>query len=312
MVKGATSTSVSEKSTRGEIFEAYKTLLSKLDSKKEEAPIVMEQKAVVDTAEKETVEKIIHDLSQLKLSTSQAIATLTEKLTEEAERLANLRKAVMISQQELENTQKVKITAQQLFDLIALQKEQEASFIREMEEKRTRWNEEQKAYEEGRRRERTREEEEYEYTKKQIRKRETEAWEEERQKQEKHKQESETQFASMTKELEELQKMTATFPTEKEKEIKASVDKAVAEVKKDAGVQQAFAKQEADSKLKLAETKINSLESIIKSQEMEIKELKRQAEEATRNVKEIAVSFVEGSKKEIASVIKQTQTENLR
>lgn len=305
--------SVSDKNTKTEILDAYKTLLGQLEAKPEEAgPVVQAQKTIVEQAEKETIEKIVGDLSQLKLSTGQAIATLTEKLSEEAERLAMLRKAVAISQQELDDTQQVKVTADQLYALIELQKQQEVTFTKEMEAKRTAWHEEQKAYEDKLKKDRAREEEEYAYAQKLLRQRHQQEWEELKRSQDKQRQEFEAEFGNVGEELERLRQTVSSFPAEKDKETQAAVAKAVAEAKKDADTQAAFAKHEADSKLKLAEAKIASLEEKVASQAQESKELKRQAEDAVRNVKEIAVSFVEGARKENGLAGKQPLADNQR
>lgn len=292
-----TQTPVSEKSTKSEIFDAYKELLTQLGEKPEDE-VVKEERQIVDTAAKETVEKIVGDLSQLKISLSQTIGSLMEKLTTEAERLAGIRKAITIAQKELEETQKVKITARELYDLIALQKKKEADFKQEMDAQRETWEQEQKQYEEIKKRERVREEEEYEYDKKLQRKRDQEIWDEEKRKHDRQKQEELEARQAMVKELDELQKTVVAFPAMKDKEIKASVTQALAQAHKDSQINQNFARQEADSKLKLAQSQIVSLEHAVKSQEAQVRELKTQLEAATKHIKDIAISVVEGSKKE--------------
>jgi hypothetical protein len=289
--------SVSERNTKTEILDAYKELLTDLTEKPEDES-VKEEKQVVDSAAKETVEKIVGDLSQLKISLNQTIGNLTEKLTAEAERLATLRKAISIAQKELEDTQKVKITAKQLYDLITLQKKQEDDFKWEIELQRKAWEDEQKLYEDTKKRERTREEEEYAYNKKLLRNREQEVWDEEKRKRERQKQEELDTKQAMLKELDELKKIADAFPALKEKEIKAAVTLALAQAHKDNQINQNFAKQEADAKIKLAQAQITSLEVTVKSQEAQIREFKQQLETANKNVKDIAVSVVEGNRKE--------------
>lgn len=293
---------VSEKSTKSEILEAYKKLLIQLKEKPEDET-VKEEKQIVGAAAKETVEKIVGDLSQLKISLSQTIGGLTEKLTTEAERLANIRKAIAIAQKELEDTQKVKITAKQLYDLIALQKKQETAFREEMDTQKKAWEEEKKQYEQTQKRERTREEEEYEYNKKLQRKRDQEIWDEEKRKHDSQKQEELEARQAMLKELDELRKTVAAFPVLKDKEIKAAVTQALSQAHKDSQINQNFARQEADSKLKLAQSQIISLEHSIKSQEAQIRELRAQLEAATKHIKDIAISVVEGNKKEPSSSV---------
>lgn len=292
--------SVSERSTKSELFDAYKELLAQLEEKPEDET-VKEEKQLVDSAAKETVEKIVGDLSQLKISLSQTIGSLTEKLTTEAERLAGIRKAITIAQKELEETQKVKITAKQLYDLIALQKKQEDNFKQEIDTQRKAWEEEKKQYEEIKKRERVREEEEYGYDKELQRKRDQEIWDEEKRKHDSQKEEELKARQAILKELDELRRAVAAFPVLKDKEIKATVTQALAQANKDNQIQQNFARQEADARLKLSQSQIASLEHTVKSQEAQIREFKTQLETATRHIKDIAISVVEGSKKESSS-----------
>jgi colicin import membrane protein len=286
-------------STKNEIFEAYKELLTNLEeTPRDETTTQTEEKQTLQTASEQTSEKILTDLSHLKLAVNKEITNLTEKLTTEAERLATIQKAIAIAQKELEQTQKIKITASQLYDLIAVQKQQEQDFKTEIETQRKAWEEEKKLYEETKKRERTREEEEYEYNKKLQRRRDTQTWEEEKQKHQRQQQEEQQLQQNMTKELNELKKTVAEFPTLKDKEIKTAVAQALAQANKDAQISQNFAKQEADAKLKLAQAQIISLETTLKSYEKDITELKHKLEEATKNIKDIAISVVEGNKKE--------------
>ncbi len=292
----AASSPVSERSTKSDILDAYNALLSGIEGKEEVSDKVVEEQKLVDKASQETVEKIVTDLSHVRLSANQTISDLTDKLTQESERLANLRKAISIAQKELEDTQKVKIKAVQLYGLIEAQKRIEEQFNQEMTEKRNAWEEEQKSYADSIKKERTRDEEEYEYNKKMVRKRDTEMWEEEKRKHAQQQAEERKAHEAMVSELEELRNKAAAFPAELDREIKAKVTEAVTRVQREAQIQQTLAKQEADSKQKLADQKIASLESMLTSHIQEIKELKQQFEKATNNIKDIAVSVVEGRK----------------
>ncbi|MBU3978102.1 hypothetical protein KKE68_00175, partial [Patescibacteria group bacterium] len=155
-----------------------------------------------------------------------------------------------------------------------------------------------KQYEETKKRERVREEEEYEYHKKLQRKRDQEIWDEEKRKHDGRKQEELEARQAMLKELDELRRTVAAFPALKDKEIKAAVTQTLAQANKDNQIHQNFARQEADSRLKLAQSQIASLEHTVKSQEAQIREFKTQLEAATKHIKDIAISVVEGSKKE--------------
>lgn len=287
---------VSERSTKKEVLDAYHTILAQVEGEIGEDVMEKEEQQILDTASKETVEKITNDLSSLKLSINQTISSLSERLTQEAERLATIQKAIHLAQKELEETQKIKVTAGMLYRLIEAQKKQEEEFEKEIEKKKLSWDEEQKVYEEQTARERKREEEEYTYTKNLERRRDKGEWEEERIKRVHQKEEEAKAQKILLDELEDLRKKVANFPVELEKEIKTAISKAETEVKKEAQIAQNFAQQEADGQLKIAQLKISSLEDTIKVQQNEIREQKRQLDESTRHVKDIAVAVVEGRK----------------
>jgi hypothetical protein len=288
---------VSEKNTKQEILGAYQVLLEQAADEREPDETVKQEQTILESAAKETVEKITHDLSQLRLSASQTISSLTERLTNEAERLAVLQKAITIAQKELEETQKIKIRAGMLQNMVAIQQKEEERFREVMESQQNEWAQEQKVYGENLKKERTREEDEYAYQKNLRMKREKDAWEEEKYQWEKElKNKKETQ-AKIDAELEDLRKKAALFPVELDKAVKAAIAQTIASERKEAQVQQNFAKQEQDAKNQIAALRISTLENMVKAQASDIAELKRKLEQATLQVKEIAVTFIEGAKK---------------
>lgn len=86
-----------------------------------------------------------------------------------------------------------------------------------------------------------------------------------------------------------LRRAVAAFPVLKDKEIKVAVEQALAQANKDNQIQQNFARQEADAKLKLAGSQMASLEHTVKSQEAQIREFKTQLEAATKHIKETSL-----------------------
>lgn len=296
MIKPLKEPKVTERSTKQDILKAYQTLLEEVAE--ESAPSLESREAgrVVESASKETIEKITADLGKLKLSTSQTITTLTEQLTEEAEKLSSIKKAIALSQKELEDTHKIKLTADAIYNMIERHKQEEETFTKTMEAQRALWEEERKQYEEQIKKNRTREEEEYAYQKNLMKARDQEAWNEEKQKREQEKEARKKEEAAKQEELERLEKQVAGFPLELEKGIKIAVVQAEAVLKKESDTQAAFARQEAQNTINLKNATIASLEEMVKTQTAEIKELKHQLEEATRHVKDIAVAVVEGKK----------------
>ncbi len=287
---------VSEKNTKGEILDAYQQLLAQASSG--EDAVSPEDAAAVAFASKETVEKITKDLSGLKLSVTQTISELTDRLTQEAERFGTIQKAINIAQKELGDLHQIKVRAGMLKRMVELQKEKEEEFERETAGKRRAWEEEQRLFEDQQKHGRTRDEEEYRYQRDLIKKRDEDEREEATHAFERGMASRKEEYAKQGKELEELRKRIAQVPAEADKAVKEAVAVAVAKEKEIAGVASQLAKQSADSDLKLAQLKSVSLEELVKSQVAEIARLNRELATATAQVKDIAIAVAEGQRKE--------------
>lgn len=292
-----TTAKVSERSTKGEILEAYQDLLDKATDITDTDAGKQDQ-AILDSAAKETVENVTNDLSKLRISANQTISSLTEKLTSEAERFSTLQKAIAIAKNELEEIDQIKVRAGMLKRMIELQKTETEKFEKDIAEKRAVWEEEQKAYEEQLKKQRKREEEEYDYQKTLRARRERDAFEEEKRVWEQELQENKKQRADQIAELEELRKKATSFPLEIERAVKNAVSSTLVQEKKEAQIRANFSKQESDARQQISALKISSLEQTVKAQSAEIEELKRQFEKATQQVKDIAVKVIEGAHKE--------------
>ena len=279
--------SVSEKNTKNEILAAYQELLVEAQAGVVPSLGYQEEKAVVAAASSQTVEKITTDLSKLKLSFTQAVNEVADRLTQEAETLTTVQKAIVIAKKELEETQKIKLTAGLLYRLLETQKKQEDV-----------WAQEEKMYAQETARKRVRDDEEYAYEKKLQKQRDTDERESEKLARERKTAEEAGAKTALVKELEELRKKMAQAPIEAEKMVKEVVGKALAEAKKDAEVILAQIKQQAENDMQMAGLKIESLEAINKTQVAEIAQLKKQLDEATRQVKDIAVSVISSNRSE--------------
>lgn len=278
---------VSEKNTKSEILQAYEELMGELSSEAEFTKPEIEGQEIIKTASMQTTEKTINDLAKLKVSLNQTVDNLTDNLVSEADKLVSLKKAVEISQKDLETNFQIKSKAEMLKKLFESHSEKQTGLEKEMDSKHKEWEEEQKIYEENLKRKRQRDEEEYKYQADLENRR----WE---QKLEEEKQTYQQKLA----ELEELKKQIGLFPQEKEKAIAQAVEKALAESRKQAEVDKSFAQQKAENTLKIAELKISQLENTAKDQASEIIQLKKQLDEATKQVKDIAVAVIESKKEE--------------
>ncbi|OGG11813.1 hypothetical protein A2Z00_03745 [Candidatus Gottesmanbacteria bacterium RBG_13_45_10] len=292
---------VNEKNTKLEILDAYQELLAQVTSPSPEAEaIVKEETVLLDAASRDTVEKITTDLTKLKVSFNQTVGSLMEQLTTESDRLAILRNAIAIVEKNLEERQKISVTAGLLERMIAAHKQQEAEFETMMREKRATWAREQAEYEEARDRDREREEEEYQYTALLERKRAVDERERERLLHERKKAEEQEAKDALMVELSELRKKVTAAPAETEKAVKQAVAIAVAQAQADATTKAQLAKQQSDAALNLGAVKIDSLEGVVKTQAQEIVLLKKQLDEATRQGKDIAVSVISNANRDIS------------
>ena len=296
-----TTKTVTEKNTKQEILSAYQELLTEIaPATPEDSARVREETALLDSASRETVEKITADLGKLKISFSQTISNFTELLTAEADRLAMLRKASTIAEKELEERQKIKVTAGLLERMITLQKERETVFETDIAARKTVWEKEQHEYEETVTRNRKREEEEYRYTQQLERKRMADERENERLVRERKVQEDKEAREALVSELTELRKKVAATPAETERTVKDAVTKAVTQSQADAAIKAQLVKQQSDAELNLSSVRVETLESAVKAQAQEIVLLRKQLDDATRQVKDIAVSVIENTRKESA------------
>lgn len=290
--------SVSEKNTKNEILAAYQELLEDASVSATPSLEYQEEKTVVSAASSQTVEKISTELSKLKPSFAQAVNELTDRLTQEAETLSTIQKAIAISKKELEETLKIKVTAGLLYRLLETQKTTEEAFEKEMKEKRSVWDEEEKAHAQDVVRKRTRDDEEYVYEMKLQKQRDSDERESGKLARERKESEEANAKAALVKELEELRKKAAQAPVDTDKAVKDAVARALTEAKKDGDVVLAQMKQQAESDMQMAGLKIESLEALNKTQVAEIAQLKKQLDEATRQVKDIAVSVIESKRQE--------------
>lgn len=293
---------ISEKNTKGEILEAYSELIQQLNQESFPEIRTPEEKTVLEKASNETVQKIVTDLGDLRVSINKTISELTDQLTGAAERLTTVQKAINITQTELTETNNIKIQAGLLQRMVVLQNQKQEEFEKDMDLKRKVWEDEQKDYEASSKRMRAREEEEYSYEQSIARKRISEEIAEEKRVWEKQKQDQKEQYGQIVAELEQLRKKVVSFPEEIEKSVKEAINKTIAEDKKEFQTQQSFTKQQTDNQLQIAQLKINTLEETVKTQNIEIANLKKQFEDATRQVRDIAVTVIEGSKKDNLTV----------
>jgi hypothetical protein len=179
-------------STKTEILKAYNELLNKAQETKQDNPKVEQEKKIRETTVAEaaglTDEKIIGQISSLKLSLNSTLDRIEDDLSAEFQKLLKIREAITIEDQRLKDFYQINAGADSLAAILAAQKEKKEEFEREMafrksdfeeqmkseklnRDKETKlWEEKRKEAEESLKKQRSREEEEYQYNLKLARK----------------------------------------------------------------------------------------------------------------------------------------------
>jgi hypothetical protein len=319
---------VTEKSTKGEIMDAYNELLARIKEQKaadtKAVKKEMEEKEVFQKASQTSVETIVKRHADLKLEIVKSMDALEEKLIAEHKRLAELQQAADGETRWVEDIYSIKAEAETLSTLLAAQKEKRAAFDHEMEQKkdgfdeemsqkRAQWKKEQEDFELARkerdgqlRKERQREDEEYSYNLQLTRKKETDSYEarkaalekelaEKESRAEKELSEREAIIAAREKELADLRARVSAFPAELEKAIKDTEKSVTARIESAYRHQAELAAKEVEGDTKLYKQTITALEKKIKEQEEQIRQLTQKTNEAGLQVQNIAIKAIEGA-----------------
>ncbi|MDR3093921.1 MAG: hypothetical protein LBU62_04685 [Bacteroidales bacterium] len=333
---------VSEKSTKAEILKAYESLLQNVQEAKTDVPkLVQEEKQ-----KKETIDKvagisndgIMKSITTLKSSLNNSLDDMLLRLTAEFKKLEEIRSAIAIEKQSLEDLYSLSANTDSLAAMLLVQKEKKESFEKDMREKedvfadevaqnRAQWELEkskqktaEKEYAEELTRQRKREEEEYQYNQKIKRQKEQDAYDAKKAQQEKELADKKVSFEQETAnrelelknaaaELAELRKNNAEFPARLEKalaEKEADVSKQL-QTKYGFDIQLTAKQHEADARLQ--EQVITSLQEKIKELQAQLKEYADKANRAEASVKDIAVKAIENSSKS-RMYIKSEKEEN--
>lgn len=319
---------VSNTNTKAQILKAYDEVLKKLEEKSEAKPKEVQQRKeamlTVESAQKNTDEKIIADISAIKNNFVEALEKVQKSLSSEYEKLAEIQAAIKIEKKNLEELYGLSANADSFAAILLAQKESQEHFDEEMKSKKASldaeiahiklsWDKE-KAEKEALAKEeklllqktRTREEEEYNYTLQQKRKKEADEYQSIKTQQEAELREKriafEKEFAEREKSIVEteaeyaaLKKAAEQFP----KELEKAIQNAKAEVEKSLTTQFKYEKNltaiETAGLIKLKDLQVSSLENKIKEMEERIKELGQKADTSEKSLKDIALKAIERS-----------------
>lgn len=319
---------ISPTNTKTEILNAYNELLNKIKEAKQENPKAEQEKkireATVEAAAGLTDEKIIGQISSLKLTLNSTLDKIEDDLTAEYQRLLKIRDAIKIEDQRLKDFYQINAGADSLAAILAAQKEKSEEFEREMATRKNEfeeqlkleklnrdkdtkvWEEKRKEAEELLKKQRSREEEEYQYNLQLVRKKDKDQYEQKKAMLEKEltqKMESfeseittrEQSVAAAEKELTELRATTEKYPAELERAIQTTVKETTAQLDKEHKFEKQFLLKDHDGEMKLKNQQIESLMAKIKDLEIQLKQAYNKAENAESNTKEITLKAIQSS-----------------
>jgi hypothetical protein len=319
---------VTPSSTKNEILSAYNQLLGKIQESKQDNPKAEQEKKIRDAtvvvAAELSDEKIIGQISSLKLSLNTTLDKVEDDLIMEFQRLLKIREAISIEDQRLKDFYQINAGTDSLAAILASQKEKKEEFEQEMalrkkefeEESKTLklnrdkevklWEEKRKESEELQKRQRSREEEEYSYNLQLARKKDQDLYEQKKAKLEKELSDRKVSFENeinsreqvvntAEKELTELRSKAEQFPAGLEKALEAAIKETTARLEKEHKYEKQLVLKDHDGEMKLRNQQIESLQSRIKDLEIQVKQAYSKAENAENNTKEITIKAIQSS-----------------
>ncbi|MBN2001236.1 hypothetical protein JW935_27075 [candidate division KSB1 bacterium] len=346
--KKPTAADISMASTKKEMLQAYQDLVKHLEEKRvaeqkpEEKLTERKQQNAIKQANELFTAGVTKSIGELKSEVNGLLASLSDKLDAELQRYDQIKQAVAIRQQELEEIYEIQKQASSLSALIEAQRLRRESFETEMQEKKaaldteisaTRqiWQDEKKKHDEEIRerdaretKDRERQKEEYQYKFNREKELARDAFEDEKAKQErelalkreqseKELTERESVVVEREKSIKDLENRIQVLETEKKSAFDAAVKETTERLATEAKVREELVKQEFTGEKNVLNTRIQSLEQTVKEQRGQLDSLSKQLDKSMEKVQEIAVRAIEGSShSRIVNELQQLLQENKR
>ncbi len=266
---------ISEKSTKQELWSAYNELVAQTGA---EEIVIKEDSSVND---------VIKQLSETKININNQFDALTKSLMSD---LALLYKTA----------EQIRQNKEAMIKQFEDQKDNLANTIAAV---RTKWNQEEKSLEEEYKAKKDatetafrREEEEYKYNQLQVRKKEQDEYNEDKRLRQKAIADEEATLSIRKKEIAEMEKQIAEFPSLIEQKVKATEAFITQDLGNKYQSQIKDLSTAKDHAQKIADINISNLDKTIKSQAEEIMSLKAQLVKTNDLLKEMAISALDAKK----------------
>lgn len=306
-----------------EVLAEQKKLESRIATREEEAEKA-KNKELLDTASTYTVDSIVKGLADLQLDFGSIIQNLAAKLSTETTKLDELKRAIDIENQHLEELRKIRVVADVLHILNLEHQETLRSLEQTHTEERERlekeqtnlrkaWQKEQETFDNNVQErtarltaDRQRETDDYQYQLERVRKIELDEYEEIKRNLERELQEAEKDkqkqwkerthlLDSQQTEFTENQKKVEGYPKELEEAIKKAREEAIKDASQDAKVQADLVQKEWEAAKQSYELKVQSLEQTIERQTEQISELSAQLQAVMQQAQNLAMRAFETS-----------------
>jgi hypothetical protein len=305
-------TQITTKSTKEQILAAYQDTLQQLQQKfthPQEQKKQEEEKKIVAKAVEQTDDRILQNLSQLKMVTIKQIDGLSESLLEQFNILNTLKKAIDLEQSHLQEIYQIKENAHSLSALIQAQQEERKRFEDEMFSYKQKWKSDKEILEveykelrEKLEKERQRNEEEYKYKTTTERRKEEDLYQQKKQAIEKELSalsedlcKREEILLAKEKEYAVLQEQVAKFPDQLQEAVTIAEETLRKQIEQQHSFESQLKAKENEGIVCLLQEKIAALTLKVKEQDMVIKELNQRSTHATTQVQEIACKALDAS-----------------
>ncbi|BAY96627.1 hypothetical protein NIES37_05610 [Tolypothrix tenuis PCC 7101] len=328
-----------DKNTKAEILQAYEELAketaavkSQLTQTLKEAQAVTKEKPKVEpkpamnvpTTVQQRMNYTIESLAKIQLGFGSAANELSEQLTTQASKLAEIREAVEKEVAELKQLHNLEISEDILDNLITSYEDNSKTYqeefterkevlLQEIDEQRKAWLKEQddsnrliKERDENLKKTRQRDESEYKYSLELQRKLQKDEYEQQQkelnqqldefqQETEKQWSEKEKAIAEREKQFEELKVRVEAFPKDKEAAIKKATEEGKGIAYYQAKIKSDLYSKEVEGQKRFYEQRLQSLEQTISNQDTRLQNLTKQLESALKQVQDLAVKAIEGT-----------------
>lgn len=291
-------------SAKNDIWKAYKELMQKMQQPKLSAEEsdkldsgmaqVAEETEQIQRKQEPTfsTEEVINGIANLRTHINNALHDLSNKLTEEVEKLNGIRRTAAEENERLESVYQIKSQADTLLKLLEIQQQRKNDFEKKMADA-----EEKLQLEiDSRKKRLIQEEEDYNYTTRLKRRKEELDYELKREERERELLEREKIITQKETYIKDLEIKAAKFPSDLEKTVFEAKKQARERSEKESAIASSLREKEIEKDQALAQLRIADLEKTAAAQAQQITNLERQLAVANQKAQELALKTIEARK----------------